>query len=138
LFEEQIRFRLSDGTEVDGGVFIGSTEFLPVEILREDPNAYREELDLWLSEVWKPEQEERRAAILTLHANAKRYDDLVEAVERQQVVPFVGSGMSVPSGLPTWSDLLRRLRGFTVTQQNSKNSFVHPCLKRQQIFWRLE
>src|SRR5215467_8196427 len=114
LFEEQIRFRLSDGMEIDGGVFIGSTESLPVEILREDSNAYREEFELWLSEIWKPEQEERRAAILALYANAKRYEDLVVAVERQQVVPFVGSGMSVPSGLPTWSDPLRRMRGFTV------------------------
>jgi hypothetical protein len=116
LFEEQIRFRLSDGTEIDGGVFIGSTEFLPVEILREDSNAYREEFELWLSESWQPEQEERRSAILALYANAKRYEDLVAAVERQQVVPFVGSGMSASSGLPTWSDLLRRIRGFTVIE----------------------
>jgi hypothetical protein len=28
-------------------------------------------------------------------------------------VPFVGSGMSTPSGLPTWSDLLRNVRKFT-------------------------
>jgi hypothetical protein len=108
FFEEQIQFRLADGTEIEGGVFIGSTEFLPVEILREDPNAYREEFNLWLDDVWKPEQQQRRNDILTLHANKKRYADLLEAVGRQQVVPIIGSGMSVPSGLPTWSDLLRR------------------------------
>jgi len=32
---------------------------------------------------------------------------------RGQVVPFVGSGMSAPSGLPTWASLLRKIRGFT-------------------------
>jgi hypothetical protein len=113
FFEEQIRFRLVDGTEVDGGVFIGSTEFLPVKVLREDPDAYREEFDLWLNEVWKPEQQQRRDDIFALHANKKRFADLLQAIGRQQVVPFVGSGMSVASGLPTWSDLLRKIRGFT-------------------------
>jgi hypothetical protein len=112
FFEEQINFRLRDGTEIDGGVFIGSTEFLPAEILREDPDAFREECDLWLAEVWQPEQQQRRDEILTLHGNEKRYADLRAAVGRQQVVPFVGSGMSVPSGLPTWSDLLRRISQF--------------------------
>jgi hypothetical protein len=113
LFEEQVQFRLRDGTEVEGGVFIGSTEFLPVEVLREDPDAFREEFDLWLTEVWKPEQQLRRNEILMLRGNEKRYTDLIDAFGRQQVVPFVGSGMSVPSGLPTWSDLLRRVREFT-------------------------
>ena len=39
FFEEQIRFRLSDGTPIEGSVFIGETEFLPVESLKEDPEA---------------------------------------------------------------------------------------------------
>jgi hypothetical protein len=112
-FEEQVQFRLRDGAPVEGSIFIGSTEFLPVEILREDPDAYREEFDNWLNEVWKPEQRQRRDEILLLHGNKNRYADLREAIGRQQVVPFVGSGMSAPSGLPTWSDLLRRVRGFT-------------------------
>jgi hypothetical protein len=112
FFEEQVQFRLADGTEIEGGVFIGSTEFFPVETLRADPDACREEFNLWLDEVWKPEQQQRRSDLLTLYANKKRYADLLEAVGRQQVVPFVGSGMSVSSGLPTWSDLLRRASGF--------------------------
>lgn len=116
LFEEQIEFRLMDGTSVEGSVFIGETEFLPVEILREDQDAYRAEFTRWLDEVWLPKQEERRSEILTLHANAKRYVGLREAVERRQVVPLIGSGMSVPSGLPTWSELLRRIREFTKVQ----------------------
>jgi hypothetical protein len=52
FFEEQVEFRLCDGTEVDGGVFIGGTEFLPLEVLRQDPEAYRAEFDIWLNEVW--------------------------------------------------------------------------------------
>jgi hypothetical protein len=114
FFDEQVRFRLSDGTELDGGgVFIGSTEFFPLKILQDDSQAYREEFDLWLNEDWKPEQQQRRDEILSIYANKRRFSDLLEAVNRQQVVPFVGSGMSVSSGLPTWSDLLRRMRKFT-------------------------
>jgi hypothetical protein len=127
FFEEQVRFRLRDGTEVEGGVFIGSTEFLPVEILRQDPDALREEFDLWLSEVWKPEQQQRRDEILTLYGNERRYDDLLEAIGRQQVVPFVGSGMSVPSGLPTWSDLLRRVKEFTPCDPANLERLLESC-----------
>jgi hypothetical protein len=113
FFEEQIHFRLQDGTPVEGSVFIGETEFLSVETLREDEDAYQAEFNAWLGEVWAPEQEERLNQMLSLHANAKRYADLRDAVARRQVVPLVGSGMSATSGLPTWSDLLRKIRTFT-------------------------
>lgn len=112
-FEEQIVFRLKDDTPIDGSVFIGETEFLPVETLREDEAAYRTEFNAWLDEIWSPEQKDRRDQILGLHANAKRYADLYDAVARRQVVPLIGSGMSAPSGLPTWSELLRGIRTFT-------------------------
>ena len=46
-----------------------------------------------------------KSYLVTL-VNGNRYLDLTEAVKRQQVVPFVGSGMSVPSGLPTWAEFL--------------------------------
>lgn len=113
IFEEQIEFRLSNGTAIDGSVFIGETEFLPVETLREDEDAYRNEFNRWMDELWLPEQEDRRSQILKIQGNAKRYADLRDAVARRQVVPLVGSGMSVPSGLPTWSGLLRRILEFT-------------------------
>lgn len=108
-FEEQVGFRLKDGTPIEGSVFIGETEFLAVETLRDDSAAYRAEFGLWLANAWLPEQEERRYHLLQLHSNAQRYRDLQEAVERQQVVPFIGSGMSVPSGFPTWADMLRKI-----------------------------
>lgn len=113
FFEEQIAFRLRDGTFVEGSVFIGETEFLPVETLREDKDAYQAEFSTWFDESWLPEQQDRCTQILKLHANSKRYDDLRDAVARRQVVPLVGSGMSVPTGLPTWSGLLRAIRAFT-------------------------
>lgn len=125
FFEEQIAFRLQDGTSIDGSVFIGETEFLPVETLREDKVAYQGELNTWLGEVWLPEQEDRRSQILKLHANAKRYADLHDAVTKRQVVPLVGSGMSAPTGLPTWSNLLRGIREFTRIEPAKLDELLH-------------
>jgi hypothetical protein len=113
FFEEQIEFCLQDGTAIEGSVFIGETEFLPVETLRDDKKAYQAEFNTWIDEIWIPEQRERRHQILTLHANAKRFADLCDSVARRQVIPLIGSGMSAPSGLPTWSDLLRNIRTYT-------------------------
>ena len=127
FFEEQVHFRLIDGTEMDGGVFIGETEFFPLEVLRQDPDAYRAEFGIWLNEIWKPEQQQRRDEILAVHANKKRYTDLLEAVKRQQVVPLVGSGMSVASGLPTWSDLLRKMREYTTCDPAELERLLPRC-----------
>jgi hypothetical protein len=113
LIEGQMAFRLTDGTLVYGSVFIGETEFLPVEVLRSDPDAYQAEFNAWLGDVWVPEQKERRNQLLILYGNARRYVDLRQAIARRQVVPLVGSGMSASSGLPTWCELLRRIHKFT-------------------------
>ena len=125
IFEEQVQFRLSDNTLVTGSVYIGKKELLPAEMLREDRDAYRTEFSTWFHEVWVPEQAELREEILSFHANEKRYSDLRIAVERGQTVPFVGSGMSAPSGLPIWSDLLRRIRIFTGAEEDVLEDLIH-------------
>ena len=136
LFEEQITFRLADGTPVGGSVFIGETEFLPVEVLRGDADAYQAEFNTWLDDVWLPEQKERRDQILLLYGNAKRYADLRQAVTRGQVIPFVGSGMSASSGLPTWRDLLRRIHKFTKIGAGQLDpGFSDLCVRR--VFMQL-
>ena len=107
-FEEQLRFGLRDGSEEES-VFIGTAEFLPVEILREFCKAYEQEFNNWLLGEWKPRQFELREDLLSYSSNRNRYIDLKDAVRRQQVVPLVGSGMSVPWGLPTWAEFLMKV-----------------------------
>jgi hypothetical protein len=109
-FEDSVAFRLADRTPVEGSVYIGDVEFDPVNLLRTDDAAFRSEFQAWQNDVWEPEQRDRREDILSLHANRSRYDDLCATLDRGQLVPFVGSGMSCPSGLPTWSNLLRAVR----------------------------
>ena len=45
LFEEQVEFRLKDGTPVEGNIFIGDTEIIAVEVLRDDPDAHQAEFE---------------------------------------------------------------------------------------------
>ena len=107
-FESQLRFRFPGGAEEET-VFIGNADFSPVEVLRESARTYDQEFNYWLYEDWKPRQEGLRQQILNFDGNANRYLDLKERFGRQQVVPLIGSGMSVPSGLPTWSDFLKEV-----------------------------
>lgn len=118
-FEEYVEFRLQDQTPIAGSVYIGATEFDPIQTLRRDAAAYRSEFQAWQDEVWAPEQRERRDGILALYGNARRYADLCSSLVRGQVVPFIGSGMSAPSGLPMWSNLLRNIRAYTAVQQRN-------------------
>ncbi len=111
-FEDQLRFRLPGGAEGES-VSIGNAVFSPVELLKEFDTTYKQEFDYWLNEEWKPRQYELREESLSYSGNRHRYHDLKDAVRRQQVVPFAGSGMSVPSGLPTWSDFLVKICAFT-------------------------
>ena len=104
-FEEQLNFSLSNGSE-SATVSIGTAVFSPIEILSEFASTYEQEFNYWLYEDWKPRQHELRETLLSYSANGDRYLDLQHAILRQQVVPFVGSGMSVPSGLPMWAAFL--------------------------------
>jgi hypothetical protein len=125
LFEEQVAFQTAKGDLIEGSIFIGETEFLPVEMLREDADAYKSESERWVNDIWLPTLEERRDVILRIHGNAKRYADLIKAIERRQVIPLIGSGMSVPSGCPTWSDLLRKIRKFTIVDADSLETLLN-------------
>ena len=103
-FEEQLRFRLRDGTEEET-VFLGASELLPVAVSKEF-GIYEQEFINWKDGDWKTRQNELREEMLAYSGNRNRYLDLTEAIKQQQVIPFVGSGMSVSSGLPTWSEFL--------------------------------
>jgi len=108
-FEEQLEANV-DG---DGDILIGGTTFSPIEVLKSDAAAYQSEFQAWRDDVWLPEQLETLEQILPLHANHRRFEELCAATERNCVAPLVGSGMSVPTGFPIWSDFLRSVREFS-------------------------
>lgn len=109
MFEEQLQVQLDPA----GNALIGESVFPPPVILKGDPTAYEDEYNAWLNDQWLPEQGERLDTLLALHGNRKRFNDLCGAVERNYVVPLVGSGMSVPSGIEAWSGFLRSIRKYS-------------------------
>ena len=121
-FEEQLYFSLSEET-----VIIGNEEYSPVEIIKAF-RKYKPEFDNWLYEDWKPRQRELSDALLSYSANYDRYLDLMKAIERQQVVPFVGSGMSVDSGLPTWSEFLSKIGEFIQCDKSKLKKLIKDSL----------
>ena len=122
-FEEQLRFRLCDGTEEDN-VFLGASEFLPVVVAKEF-GVYDQEFINWREGDWEPKQDELREELLNYHGNKNRYTDLIDAFKRQQVIPFVGSGMSVPSGLPTWTKFLLKTGKYAQCDLSELNRLIN-------------
>lgn len=106
FFEEQLELRI----DKDGNAVIGDTVFSPVAILKADGAAYEDQFSKWISERWLPEQNEILEQILSTHANRKRFTDLCATLKNGQLIPLVGSGMSVSSGLKPWSGFLRTIR----------------------------
>lgn len=106
VFEDELELQ----PDAKGNVVIGDTVFTPVAILRADPAAYEEEFSKWMSDRWLPEQNDRLERILAVHANRKRFMDLCGTLKNNQLIPLVGSGMSMPTGLSPWSGFLRAIR----------------------------
>ncbi len=121
-FEEQLRFRLRDGTEEET-VYLGSSELLPV-VASKDIGIYDQEFIDWRDSDWKPRQNDLRDELLGYSGNENRYLDLTEAVRRQQVVPFVGSGMSASSRLPTWAEFLKQTGEYAQCDQLELNQLI--------------
>jgi len=72
------------------------------------PTDYQLNLTTWLQE----KQEESRARVremLTDCGCLQRFNRLAERHLEQQILPFVGAGMSNPSGFPMWGAFLREL-----------------------------
>jgi hypothetical protein len=110
LLEKLFTQQLPIETDEDGNVFVGGVRFSPLEILKSDPIRYHKAFTAWKSDLWLPEQQEMLDQILEFDRNRNRFEDLCDAMQNGNVIPFVGSGMSCPSGLPTWSSFLRELR----------------------------
>lgn len=105
IFEEQLELQKDD----NGNAVIGETIFSPVAILKADTDAYNDEFSKWMSERWLPEQQEVLERILEIHANQKRFKELCATLKNGELIPLVGSGMSVPTGLQPWSGFLRNI-----------------------------
>jgi hypothetical protein len=102
-------------------VMIGRFAYTGVDIIKlAGDEAYKQAFNDWIWEDWIPGRRERKDEILALPANATRYEELKQVIKCGRAIPFVGSGMSCPTGMPTWVRFLRetrkQARGFTAQQ----------------------
>lgn len=114
-FEES----LSITSNSDFSVSIGRFTYSSIEILKNSGDqAYDQVFKDWIREEWIPSRIERKNEILEFDSNYSRYQELKRIIENNNCIPFIGAGMSCPSGMPTWANFLKSLcdRATGITQ----------------------
>lgn len=108
----------------DGKVKVAGYSCTPDVLLKEmDPLSYEMAFADWLDQ-----RKERYLAkadeILELHDNRLRFNRLRESYRRGAVIPFIGAGMSIPSGYLGWTEFLRQLRNETRVSEKDLNDLL--------------
>lgn len=115
---EKFKEELSDETNLyvkDGLVYIRERYWSPSDIIEmaRGPSGTNLVFDQIFSD-WLGERAERLLQladeILENHEQQDRFRRLTEAYQSGSVMPFVGAGLSMPSGYPSWTAFLRRQR----------------------------
>jgi hypothetical protein len=106
-FREELEFYF-DPTQ--GTINLSGLVYEPIGLLDAlGQEAYDFAYNTWKNETWLPEQYDRVQEWLGENLCKERFDNLCEAIRGDTVIPFVGSGMSAPSGYPLWKDVLIEL-----------------------------
>ena len=109
FLKEKFNEELFAEIEDNGNVKIADSSFSPDKILIViDPVGYKDAFSDWLDER-KKRLSTKADDILELYDNQGRFNRLRDAYKRGAVIPFIGAGMSIPSGYPGWSNFLRQL-----------------------------
>jgi hypothetical protein len=107
---------------VDGDVVkLGRFAYTGADIIKlAGEEAYKQAFGDWLWDEWIPTRRERKDELLRLSSNEGRFNELKRMIANGGAIPFVGSGMSCPTGLPSWARFLRetckRTKGFTIIE----------------------
>lgn len=101
----------NESFEADEPIRIGRLEFPKSRALFWlDRDAYYEAQEEWKDDSLQ-EQHEPCFKLLRDQGLETPFTELLAAVERSRVVPFVGAGMSKPMGMPLWGEALKELLG---------------------------
>jgi hypothetical protein len=93
-----------------GEVIIEGSTFYPSQILKE---LEAETYGIGFTDWWaarKAAMLKNAERILNMYDNRSRFERLKKAYIDGNIVPFVGAGLSIPSGYPGWTQFLRELR----------------------------
>lgn len=88
-----------------------------------DRVGYYEEQEQWFNDALQ-EQHEPCISLLRQHGLRTPFDELISAIERDRVVPFIGAGMSSAMNMPIWgvalTELVQRIPGADAEALNAK------------------
>jgi hypothetical protein len=116
------QFEASIEPYIEGSVVkVGRFGYTGADILKlASEDAYKQAFGDWLWDDWVPSRRERKDEIIKLDSNESRFAELKKMIGSGEAIPFIGSGMSAPTGLPTWGKFLRdtckRAKGFKVEE----------------------
>lgn len=106
-FREELEFVYDSTT---GTINLSGLVFNPVGLLDAlDQELYNTAYMNWKNDIWLPEKNDRAQEWLKKNLCEVRFNNLCEAICRGNVIPFIGSGMSAPSGYPLWRNVLIKL-----------------------------
>lgn len=106
---EYLKPLFHDYLNEEGAVDVAGYTFYRDAILREmETEGYKEAFDVWL-EQRQNENKSRADEILAQFDNERRFRKLKEIYESGAIIPFVGAGMSMPSGYPGWTNFLYKV-----------------------------
>lgn len=109
--------KFNDYLNTDGTVDIAGYTFYRDEILKTmDEDAYKQVFDDWV-EARNSDLLEKADEILETYGARERFNALIKLYKNNKIIPFVGAGMSIPSGYPGWTKFLYRLREETTLNE---------------------
>lgn len=108
----------------EGVIDIRGIEFARDQVLFTlDKDAYNDIFNEWLND-YKLRKLEQGRNILKLHSNQSRFHKLKSIFEQNQIIPFIGAGLSLPTGLPLWRDFLVKVQNESSINQEVFSSLL--------------
>lgn len=108
---EYFRARFVEELNEGGLIQVASSQWLPSEVFETMAKGDYEATFVEFVAQRKAEAIDRARACLSEFSCLDRFNRLHVQVSNASVVPFIGAGLSVPSGFPGWRDFLLRLTG---------------------------
>ena len=105
-FIEQLRAEIDDST---GNVVIEAASFTPQQILEFNNDTFEFAFNEWV-ETKKENYLQLANHILESYENKLRFQALQDIYKKKNIIPFIGAGLSIPSGYESWTELLRSMR----------------------------
>lgn len=99
-----------DALNYDGIVEIWGSQFDRDYILYNlDKEAYDNAFTEWLDD-YRNQKLAKAEQLLNLYRNRDRFNRLKAIFKNGQVIPFIGAGLSKPTGLPLWKEFLKNVQ----------------------------